>query len=105
MSPNEQIVEVLEVATGYARDGDLGQARFYLAEADFLMAAAEQRLATEPQPFPAPVSALLSDAVPDTGDEGATLPAPSRRCLRCDAALADAEDDLCEHCCPKGDAS
>ncbi len=105
MSSLDVAIEQLNFARISLSEGDVAWARHYLHEADALLAAEEQRIATEPQVSPAPVSTLLPDAGADSEGEPFLPDSPSRWCLKCGNELTPLEDDTCWRCVPKGDAS
>ena len=94
----------LDDAEREAAAGNVALARYCLACADALLAAEEQRLATEPKVSPAP-GYPPSPATGADSEGEATLPAsPSRWCLKCGNELTALEEELCWRCVPRGDA-
>jgi hypothetical protein len=84
----------LDNARDCAAAGDLTDARYYLTVADHLLASEQEHVATEPQPFPAPVSPPLPDAGA-TSTGASSLPEVPMRCSNC--GKLPREDEECLH--------
>jgi len=78
-----EVLDEITLAVKSINEGDITWARHYLAQAAALLAAEEQRRATEPQGFPAAAGAPSLTGAQGVEEGVVTAAAPSMVCRAC----------------------